>query len=179
LKSKVNSRVSGHRHIPSLPASVSFGSEKIRDPQALLRIRHRESLAARSYPRQHQISPQTPQTPSRYLTNPKSTSYLCFFCFKLHNISASAPQRFLTHEVMEQRGPRIPEYKLDIFTDPASAKDIVKGKLWNMICLNPRAKYLVLNLYRHIAYHLLSPILPSDHSNVPRCPRPHTSRNRG
>jgi hypothetical protein len=35
---------------------------------------------------------------------------------------------------MEQRGPRIPEYKLDIFTDPASAKDIVKGKPWNMNC---------------------------------------------
>jgi len=35
---------------------------------------------------------------------------------------------------MEQRGPRIPEYKLDIFTDPASAKEIVKGKLWNMPC---------------------------------------------
>jgi len=43
---------------------------------------------------------------------------------------------------MEQRGPRIPEYKLDIFTDPTSAKEIVKGKLWNTTCFKSSCEIL-------------------------------------
>jgi len=44
--------------------------------------------------------------------------------WKLHNIVAYLPD--IPRATMEQRGP--PEFILEAFADPASVKDVVKGK---------------------------------------------------
>lgn len=64
---------------------------------------------------------------------------------------------------MEQRRP--PEYFLEVFADPGSVKEVVKGDTTNIRPLRPSTDYV----HRDSAHHILSPFLPCYKTKNTRC----------
>ena len=84
---------------------------------------------------------------------------------------------------MEQRRP--PEYIIEVFADPSSVKDVVRGmfvtarlppSLTSFLLSLVRSKMLI-NIFspRHPPHNLLPPLLPLHPAQNPRYTRPHAA----